>query len=179
MHTSKSIENPRESFIDMNNDFENTRTDFSLNIRDAFITQPHSDVTNGSIGDNAHEFSVLNQNMSLLMNRCEQLQAKLDQNTNTNSNFFDASSIIPTQSNESMEVFKVSTKVPPLYSEKPDLWFHQVEAQFRNNKIGTDQTKYDIVVSNLDLIYLDVVAHIIRNPPDENKYDTFKSTLIA
>lgn len=97
------------------------------------------------------------------------LLCKIKKNLYTNRNIFDESSLIPMQSNESMEVFIVSTKVPPFYSAKPDLWFLQVQAQFRNNKIGI----YDIVVSNLDPKYLDVIAHFIRNPPDENKYDTF------
>lgn len=130
-----------------------------------------SSTSNGSGSNNVDPDFCQMQFLSLL-NRCEQLQAQLNQNTSNNN------SVQQPQSVETTEVFKVATKVPPFYSDKPDLWFYQVEAQFRNNKITRDQTKYDIVVSNLDPKYLDVVAHIIRNPPEENKYEAFKSTLI-
>ena len=158
----------------MNDDFVNAGTDFSHNVirNDNTVAQ--------SSFDNASGSSVnVQQTISMLMNKCEQLQTQIDQNAYSSTSCSDLNVQTRMQSNESMEVFKVSTKVPPFYSEKPDMWFHQVEAQFRNNKIGTDQTKYDIVVSNLDPKYLDVVAHIIRDPPNENKYEIFKSTLIA
>lgn len=75
------------------------------------------------------------------------------------------------------EIFKVSTKVPPFYVAKPELWFMQVEAQFRNNGIKNDQTKYDIVISSLDPTYLDVIADVMRNPPDSGKYEKLKEVL--
>lgn len=125
-----------------------------------------------SNSENAENMAQLQNSLMFLVNKCEQLQAQLSSQTpDSNSNRH-------IQSVEKGETFKVSTRVPPFYSDKPDLWFHQVEAQFRNNHITRDQTKYDIVVSNLDPKYLDIVAHIIRDPPNENKYDLFKSTLI-
>lgn len=136
-------------------------------------TNTNSNMINRSDDDGSENLSQFQRNLTFLMNKCEQLQTQVNQNArnnNSNSN---------TQINEPVEVFKVTTKVPPFYSERPDLWFHQVEAQFRNNKISIDQTKYDIVVSGLDPKYLDVVAHIIRNPPVENKYETLKTTLIS
>lgn len=110
------------------------------------------------------------------MNQCNQLQEQLTANSVSNNN---SNKNTPKEQQENVEFFKVSTKVPPFYTDKPDLWFHQVEAQFRNNKITCDQTKYDVVVSSLDPKYLDVVAHIIRDPPALNKYDVFKSTLVT
>lgn len=76
------------------------------------------------------------------------------------------------------ETCKVSTKVPPFHTNKPDLWFIQIEAQFRNNCIKADQSKYDIVVAALEPQYLDVVVDIIRNPPPIEKYEAVKNRLI-
>lgn len=127
--------------------------------------------TNSNI-DNTDCLAQMRNQMNQLIDKCSQLQAIVDHNTNNiNEN---------TQSNprDTVEVFKVATKVPPFYSDKPDLWFHQVEAQFRNNKIIRDQTRYDLLVSSLDPKYLDVIAHIIRDPPLHDKYETLKTALI-
>lgn len=133
----------------------------------------------GNTNSNSNNIGNTNQmhsEMLALMERCNQLQLQLNQSTNTsNANNIENSH---EQSSEPFEVYKVSTKVPPFYSDKPDLWFHQVEAQFRNNKITRDQTKYDHILSNLDPKYLDVIAHIIRDPPPQDKYEKIKSTLI-
>lgn len=85
--------------------------------------------------------------------------------------------ITSSQPSPQFEVSKVSTKVPPFHPTKPDLWFYQVEAQFRNNGIKGDQTKFDIVIASLDPQYLDVVADIIRNPPHDQKYEALKNQL--
>lgn len=54
-----------------------------------------------------------------------------------------------------------------------------MEAQFRNNRVSSDQTKFDIIVAALDPQYLEAVADIIRNLPIQNKFDRLKEQLIA
>lgn len=74
---------------------------------------------------------------------------------------------------------RVSTKVPPFWKPDPRIWFLQLEAQFRNNQVKLDQTKFDIVVSSIDAQILAQIADLLINPPDENKYDTLKGRLIS
>nr|XP_034834369.1 uncharacterized protein LOC117990969 [Maniola hyperantus] len=75
-------------------------------------------------------------------------------------------------------VCKVSVKVPPFWLSKPAMWFAHIETQFRVRGITADQTKYDHVVSNLDLKVMLEVEDIITSPPQENKYEHLKAELI-
>lgn len=76
------------------------------------------------------------------------------------------------------EIFRVSAKIPPFYQQKPDLWFIQVESQFRSAGITQDATKFDTVVGVLEPRYLDSIADILRNPPATGKYEALKLQLI-
>ncbi|XP_037927577.1 uncharacterized protein LOC119662097 [Teleopsis dalmanni] len=68
---------------------------------------------------------------------------------------------------------------PPVFSKRdPDLYFLQMEAQFRNAHITQDQTKCDYVIGSLDGFTLRNVADIIRSPPSQNMYDAIKNRLI-
>ena len=71
-------------------------------------------------------------------------------------------------------------KLPPFWSAEPDLWFLQVEAQFqtRNPPLTNDHTKYNYVLQVLHTDICKEIAAVIRNPPDENKYEVLKSALI-
>lgn len=75
-------------------------------------------------------------------------------------------------------ICKVSVKVPPFWYQKPAMWFAHIETQFRVVGITADQTKYDYVVSNLDMKVMTEVEDIVTNPPDDGKYERLKSELI-
>lgn len=120
-----------------------------------------------TINVNANEFNQLKDQMAELVRTCALLRGQLHETSDT----------VPLE-RDKCETFKVTTKLPIFYSEKPDLWFYQIESQFRNNGIVRDQTKFDIIVSSLDPKYLDVVAEIIRNPPICDKYNAIKTALI-
>lgn len=83
-----------------------------------------------------------------------------------------------TEQIRSAEVHKVSIKPPQFVKDDPELFFLQLEAQFRNAGISVDQTKFDYVVSSLEPTYVRAAADIIRNPPGGNKYDAIKRRLI-
>ena len=72
----------------------------------------------------------------------------------------------------------VSVKLPEFWIKSPEVWFARVEAQFNTKAITQDQTKYDYVVSALDINTADEVQAILTNPPAINKYDTLKTALI-
>lgn len=77
-----------------------------------------------------------------------------------------------------LEVSRVSIKPPIFWRHKPKLWFLQLEAQFSNNNITQDTTKYNVVIASLDENVLDFVEDILSNPPTDGKYDALKTALM-
>lgn len=156
-------------------DIEDERIDFGRQVNtdpNANASGSHAFSTPNDNGNDiiSHEnFILMRDNMSELMQRCEQLQTQLAAQNNNRSN---------APINNTAENHKLSLKFPIFHADKPDLWFCQVEAQFRNNRITRSQTKYDHVVASLDPKYLDVIAHIIRDPPAQEPYEKIKSILI-
>ncbi|GFY79022.1 uncharacterized protein TNIN_471511 [Trichonephila inaurata madagascariensis] len=57
--------------------------------------------------------------------------------------------------------------------------FFQLEVQFDVASITQDQTKYNIVLSALDVNILEFIEDVLSNPPSENKYITLKSALLS
>ncbi|GFN94719.1 transposon ty3-g Gag-Pol polyprotein [Plakobranchus ocellatus] len=72
----------------------------------------------------------------------------------------------------------VSLKLPEFWTTSPEVWFARVEAQFGTKNISTDQTKYDYVVSALDVKTAGEVQDVLVNPPDANKYSVLKRALL-
>lgn len=83
-----------------------------------------------------------------------------------------------TNTNNPNEISRVSMKPPAFSKRDPDLYFIQMESQFRNAGITGDQTKYDYIVGSLDSTTLLNISDIIRDPPTQNKYETVKQRLI-
>ncbi|XP_055951489.1 uncharacterized protein LOC129987546 [Argiope bruennichi] len=75
------------------------------------------------------------------------------------------------------EANKVSIKIPPFWCEKPDIWFYQVEAQFEINKISTEETKFNYLVSQLEPKYVEHIWDIIKDTKP-NKYALAKERLL-
>lgn len=75
-------------------------------------------------------------------------------------------------------VDRVSLKVPPFWPNEPALWFSQLDSQFLISGIVNDNTKYNIVVANLDFNQVQLVRDIIAQPPITNQYATIKQELI-
>lgn len=84
------------------------------------------------------------------------------------------------QQNNTMDWFVCATlKIPTFWSSRPDLWFLQVETQFRLKGISTDQTKYDYLISSLPVETMEIVADVIQNPTERDKYKNLKEVLIS
>lgn len=84
----------------------------------------------------------------------------------------------PNTFSQSPSLYRVAVKLPPFWSDRPALWFAQVEAQFTISGITADQTKYNQVVAQLDARVIGEIEDIVLQPPAENKYDHLKLELI-
>lgn len=68
--------------------------------------------------------------------------------------------------------------MPNFWTEKPDVWFAQVESQFNTKQITVDKTKFDYVVQSLDNSTASEVESIILHPPKTDSYGFLKEALI-
>lgn len=75
-------------------------------------------------------------------------------------------------------LFRVGIKVPPFWTDKPTVWFAQLEGQFQLAGITSDTTKFYHAMAHLDHQIAAEVEDVITNPPNENKYLALKSELI-
>lgn len=76
-------------------------------------------------------------------------------------------------------VFRVSTKLPSFWADKPAVWFAQAEAQFAVNRITVERTKFDYVVAQLDTRVAAEVEDVITGPEANRTYTKLKETLIS
>lgn len=75
-------------------------------------------------------------------------------------------------------VQRVSVKVPPFWPERPEIWFAQLEAQFRMSKIVTDLSKFSTVVAAIESNVLAQISDAVLKPPELGKYDNLKKCII-
>ncbi|XP_044749756.1 uncharacterized protein LOC123310354 [Coccinella septempunctata] len=76
------------------------------------------------------------------------------------------------------EINKISVKIPPFWSEKPERWFYQIDAQFRINGIRKDSLKFDYLISQLEPSLIDNIWDIATGS-DDNKYQLAKERLTS
>lgn len=79
--------------------------------------------------------------------------------------------------NETSEVHKVSIKIPPFWIDRPEIWFYQVEAQFRINGIVSEETQFNYLVSQLEPKFVENIWDIIKND-SKVKYTDSKTRLL-
>ncbi|GBM63101.1 hypothetical protein AVEN_68552-1 [Araneus ventricosus] len=79
-------------------------------------------------------------------------------------------------SNSSAGVSAVAIKTPAFWSEKPELWFAQLESQFA---LGNISTKFHFVIAALNSDDLTCVLDLVLNPPQTDSYNSLKTRLIA
>ena len=72
-------------------------------------------------------------------------------------------------------VLAVNLKPPPA---DPQVWFAQVEAQFKTRSITSQRTKFDHVVASLSPEVATDIRDLILKPPDANPYDELKMVMI-
>ena len=75
------------------------------------------------------------------------------------------------------EANSVSFKLPAFWTSQPQIWFQQAEAQFIIRKITRDKIKYSHVVASLDQDAAGRLLDLLRDPPNEHKYEAIKTRL--
>lgn len=82
------------------------------------------------------------------------------------------------QNSGSAEASKVNIKIPPFWTEKPEMWFVTIEAQFKIARITCDETKFSYLIAQLDPELMENIWDIIQNNTP-NKYATAKDRLLS
>lgn len=75
------------------------------------------------------------------------------------------------------EIHKVSVKIPPFWTDRPEIWFFQVEAQFKINNITKEDTKFNYLVAQLEPKYIENIWDII-NSASSTKFTDSKTRLL-
>ena len=70
-------------------------------------------------------------------------------------------------------------RLPPFWRANPALWFVQVEAAFQLNRVRGDDTKYYMVIGQLDSDALQEVEDVVRAPPADRKYAVLKTAILS
>lgn len=106
-------------------------------------------------------------------------QNRSNQNSNeVNSDFHDAQSSIPNTHALHTHSSTLSIKLPQFWTSCPETWFIQTELTFTLKNITDDTTKYQLVIISLPEEVLNKIVDIIHNPPQNNKYDHIKNTIL-
>lgn len=69
-------------------------------------------------------------------------------------------------------------RLPSFWTTSPFTWFVQAEAQFNLHKIQSDRIKYYMVVASLSQEAIESILDVVQNPPEKDKYENVKKTLI-
>ncbi|GFV23324.1 transposon Tf2-11 polyprotein [Trichonephila clavipes] len=72
----------------------------------------------------------------------------------------------------------VSIKIPPFWTDRPEIWFYQVEAQFQISRIYLEETKFHYLVSQLEPKYVENIWDIVNSKSD-TKYTDSKNRLLS
>ncbi|GFW42863.1 hypothetical protein TNCV_1212701 [Trichonephila clavipes] len=72
----------------------------------------------------------------------------------------------------------VNIKIPPFWTDRPEIWFYQVEAQFQISRISLEETKLHYLVSQLEPKYVENIWDI-GNSKSDTKYTDSKNRLLS
>ena len=86
--------------------------------------------------------------------------------------------IVPEHRLDDPAVSSVSLKLPPFWTSDPEMWFQQMEAQFRTRRITAQRTKFDHIVATLSPEFASEVRDLIIQPPTDNPYTALREQLI-
>lgn len=78
---------------------------------------------------------------------------------------------------DDVAIHAAAVKLPQFWTENPDLWFYQAEAQFELKGISVSRTKYFYLVAALTPEAAGRVTSLLEVVPSEEPYETLKSAL--
>lgn len=67
-------------------------------------------------------------------------------------------------------------RIPPFWTEEPELWFAQIEGQFALGSIIGDEAKFAHILSRIEPKQAREIKDVIIHPPKHNKYKMIKKT---
>lgn len=75
-------------------------------------------------------------------------------------------------------ILSAADKIPPFWIQDPELWFSHVETVFKGDNITNSLTKFQIIISKLQIDILVPARDIIKCPGDK-PYEEIKSRLVT
>lgn len=84
----------------------------------------------------------------------------------------------PTASLSSTSVPAISLNLPSFVDLKPRVWFAVFETEIHTKNVVSDYDKYSHLIPRLPKEFLQVIEHVILNPPAEGKYELVKHLIL-
>ncbi|XP_063834898.1 uncharacterized protein LOC135084085 [Ostrinia nubilalis] len=84
---------------------------------------------------------------------------------------------LPATSSE-LAAVTVSSRLPDFWQDQPRLWFIQIEAILKPQKLS-DEAKFNLIVTKLGKDVIKQVSDILLSPPETDKFGTLKSRLLT
>lgn len=84
---------------------------------------------------------------------------------------------LPAPSSELASV-TVASRLPDFWQDQPRLWFIQIEAILKPQKLS-DEAKFNLVVTRLGKDVIKQVSDILLSPPETDKFGTLKTRLLT
>lgn len=76
-----------------------------------------------------------------------------------------------------VETSAVSVKIPPFWVDRPEMWFYQVEAQFKISGITSEDTKFNYLIAQLEPRFVENIWDIVKDA-STTKYSLAKDRLL-
>ncbi|XP_055910580.1 uncharacterized protein LOC129944945 [Eupeodes corollae] len=102
----------------------------------------------------------------------------MDNNEDKTNNSNNATAPAPALEDAPETITRVAIRIPSFWHEKPQIWFAQIEAQFKTANISKDSSKFNTIIGAIESQVLTQVSDAVLNPPSENKYENLKSLII-
>ncbi|XP_049272387.1 uncharacterized protein LOC125758763 [Rhipicephalus sanguineus] len=88
----------------------------------------------------------------------------------------DANAPSTEQASRLQDVSAVQLRLPSFWPQDPQVWFHQVEAQFSLYRIASETTRYYHVASVLPPDVASELSDVLSNPSDRDSFALFRSS---
>lgn len=79
---------------------------------------------------------------------------------------------------EKPKIEKVTIKIPAFWCDRPEVWFAQVEAQFKLAKVKQEATKFNYLMANLEQHIAENIFDLVKSD-EKSKYTVAKKRLLS